>query len=98
LAKRSRWRPSHAEFREDGEPAALIETGRALVRKYMAEAAPSIQPQAVELSVEGMVAGGRVEGIVDLLDLEGRIIDFKTDARRPAGITPDYNLQLIRVR
>ena len=33
-----------AEFREDEEPAALIETGRALVRRYMADAAASIQP------------------------------------------------------
>jgi hypothetical protein len=31
-----------AEFREDEEPAALIETGRALVRKYMADAINSV--------------------------------------------------------
>jgi len=83
-----------AEFREDEEPAALVETGRAVVAKYMADAAPSIQPQAVELPVEGVIAGVRVQGIVDLLDIEGRIIDFKTAARRPAGITPEYRLQL----
>ena len=29
-----------AEFREDEEPAVLIETGRALVRRYMVDAAP----------------------------------------------------------
>ena len=81
-------------MREDEEPAALIDTGRALVRRYMADAAPSIEPKAVELPVEGVIAGVRVQGIVDLLDTEGRIIDFKTAARRPAGITPDYNLQL----
>jgi putative RecB family exonuclease len=83
-----------AEFREDEEPAALIETGRALVRKYMDDAAPWIQPQAVELPVEGLIAGVRVQGIVDLVDTEGRVIDFKTAARRPAGITPEYRLQL----
>jgi CRISPR/Cas system-associated exonuclease Cas4 (RecB family) len=83
-----------AEFREDDEPAALIETGCALVAKYMADAAPLIRPQAVELPVEGVIAGVRVQGIVDLLDMEGRIIDFKTAARRPAGITPEYRLQL----
>jgi hypothetical protein len=48
----------------------------------------------VELPVEGVIASVRVQGIVDLLDLEGRIIDFKTAARRPVGITPDYSLQL----
>jgi PD-(D/E)XK nuclease superfamily len=83
-----------AEFREDEQPAALIETGRALVAKYMAEAAPSIQPKAVELPVEGSIGGARVRGIVDLLDAEGRIIDCKTAARRPVGITAEYSLQL----
>jgi hypothetical protein len=29
-----------AEFREDEEPAPLVETGRALVARYMADAAP----------------------------------------------------------
>ena len=48
----------------------------------------------MELPVEGVIAGVRVQGIVDLLDMEGRIIDCKTAARRPAGITPEYNLQL----
>jgi hypothetical protein len=38
--------------------------------------------------------GVRVQGIVDLLDIEGRIIDFKIAARQPVGITPDYSLQL----
>ena len=47
--------------------------------------APWIEPQAVELAVEGVIAGVRVQGIVDLLDMEGRIIDFKTAARRPRG-------------
>ena len=37
-----------------------------------------------------MIAGVRVQGIVDLLDTEGRIIGCKTAARRPAGITPDH--------
>lgn len=83
-----------ADFREDEEPVALIETGRALVAKYIAEAAPSIRPKAVELPVEGMIAGARVQGIVDLLDVEGRVIDCKTAARRPAGITPEHSLQL----
>jgi hypothetical protein len=60
----------------------------------MADAAPWTEPQAVELPVEGVIAGVRVQGIVDLLDMKGRIIDFKTATRRPAGITPDYSLQL----
>jgi len=34
------------EFREDEEPAALIETGRALVRRYIADPAPSSGAEA----------------------------------------------------
>lgn len=83
-----------AELREDEEPTTLIETGRALIAKYMAEAAPSIQPKAVELHVEGVIAGTRMQGIVDLLDVEGRIIDCKTASRGPVGITAEYRLQL----
>jgi len=77
-----------AEFREDEEPAALMETGRALVRRYMVDAAPWVQPQAVELPVEGVIVGVRVQGIVDLLDMEGRTVDCNTAARRPARSVP----------
>jgi hypothetical protein len=73
-----------AEFREDEEPAALIETGRALVRRYMDDAAPWIEPQAVELPVEGVIAGVRVQGIVDLLDMEGRNYRLQ-DRRAPSS-------------
>ena len=48
---------------------------------------PLILSQAVELPVEGVIAGVRVQGVVDLLDIDGRIIDCKTATRRPAGIT-----------
>ncbi len=83
-----------AEFREDEEPAAMVETGRALIAKYMADAAPSVQPKELEMAAKGTIAAASVHGFVDLLDVEGRIIDCKTATRRPAGITPEYNLQL----
>jgi len=35
-----------------------------------------------------------VQGWVDLLDVEGRIIDIKTSARRPSTIEPDYRFQI----
>lgn len=83
-----------AEFRDEEDPVALNETGRALIAKYVADAAASVQPKAVELPVQGVIAGVRVQGIVDLVDTDGRIIDCKTASRRPAGITADYGLQL----
>jgi len=86
------------EFREDEDPAALGKVGEQLVAKYMDEAAPWIQPSAVELDVTGEIGGVRVRGRVDVLDEDGRVVDVKTSARRPSGIAPDYAFQLATYR
>ena len=82
------------QFREDEHPQALRKTGEELVAKYMDEAAPSIEPAAVELDVAGEIGGVPVRGRIDLLDVEGRIVDLKTAARKPSGIPSDYAFQL----
>jgi CRISPR/Cas system-associated exonuclease Cas4 (RecB family) len=89
---------AQAEFREDEDPAALGKVGEQLVTKYMDEAAPWIQPAAVELDVTGEISGVRVRGKVDLLDEDGRVVDVKTAARKPSGIAPDYAFQLATYR
>jgi hypothetical protein len=86
------------EFRDDEDPTALGKVGEQLVAKYMDEAAPWIQPAAVELDVTGEIGGVRVRGKVDLLDEEGRVVDVKTAARKPSGIAPDYAFQLATYR
>jgi hypothetical protein len=68
------------------------------VAKYMDEAAPWIQPAAVEIEVAGEIGGVSVRGIVDLLDEEGRVVDVKTAARKPSGVSPDYAFQLATYR
>jgi hypothetical protein len=35
---------------------------------------------------------------VDVLDVEGRLIDFKTASRRPSCVSPDYAFQLATYR
>ena len=72
----------------------LIDTGRAAISTYMAEVAPTIDPAAVELHVTGTLAGVAVQGYIDLMDVHGRIIDIKTAKKKPAGIRPDYRLQV----
>ena len=64
----------------------------------MDEAAPWIQPAAVELDVTGEIGGVPVRGKVDLLDEDGRVVDVKTAARKPTGISPDYAFQLATYR
>jgi len=82
------------EFRDDEDPAELAACGGALVVKYLDEVAPRIDPAAVEIRVEGEIGGVRVQGWIDLLDTDGRIIDIKTAARKPSAIEPDYRFQI----
>ena len=82
------------EFRDDEDPAELGVCGEALVLKYMDQAAPLIEPAAVEMRVEGTIGGIRVQGWIDLMDVDGRIIDLKTAARKPSGIESDYKFQI----
>lgn len=82
------------EFRDDELPGELKAQGLALSLKYLEEAAPKIQPTAVELPVTGTIAGVRVRGFIDLLDDSGRIIDIKTGAKKPNEISSDYKFQV----
>jgi CRISPR/Cas system-associated exonuclease Cas4 (RecB family) len=83
-----------AELRNDEDAGELAATGEALVTTYISEAACSIEPCAVEQAVEGEIAGVNVRGIVDVLDTNGRVLDFKTASKRPNGITAEHGLQL----
>ena len=60
----------------------------------MDEVAPKVEPAAVELDVQGEISGVAVRGRVDVLDVEGRLIDFKTASRRPSCVAPAYAFQL----
>jgi hypothetical protein len=82
------------EFLPDESQGDLRRLGERLVAKYMDEVAPTVEPAAVELDVHGEIAGVPVRGRVDVLDVEGRLIDFKTAARRPSSVSPDYAFQL----
>ncbi len=82
------------EFRDDEDPRALAACGVSLVSIYMAEIAPTIDPAAVEIRVTGEIGGVHVQGWIDLVDVDGRIIDIKTSARRPSGVDPDHRFQI----
>ncbi len=76
----------------------LWRVGERLVAKYMDEVAPRIEPTAVEMDVQGEIAGVPVRGRVDLMDIDGRLIDIKTTSRRPSWVSPDYAFQLATYR
>ena len=81
-------------FTSDESQGDLRRLGERLVAKYMDEVAPKVEPAAVELDVQGEISGVAVRGRVDVLDVEGRLIDFKTASRRPSRVSPDYAFQL----
>jgi hypothetical protein len=60
--------------------------------------APEIEPAALELPVQGVIGGVAVRGFVDLLNTSGRIIDLKTAARKPMGVSADYAFQVATYR
>jgi hypothetical protein len=86
------------EFTPDESQGDLRRLGERLVTKYMDEVAHTVQPAKVELDVMGEISGVRVRGRVDVLDVEGRLIDFKTATRRPSSVSPDYAFQLATYR
>ena len=82
------------EFTSGESQGDLRRLGERLVAKYMDEVAPKVEPAAVELDVQGEISGVSVRGRLDVLDVEGRLIDFKTASRRPSCVSPDYAFQL----
>jgi len=82
------------EFRDDEDPNEIGKSGEVLVTKYMEEAAPSIEPAAVEMRVTGVIAGVKVSGYVDLVDVHGCVIDIKTAKARPSSISPMQRFQV----
>jgi len=83
-----------AALRDGEDEDELATTGQILIAAYVAEAAGPLLPHAVEQTVQGEIAGVKVRGIVDLLDTEGRVIDFKTASKRPNGLSAEHSLQL----
>jgi len=83
-----------ADLRDDEDADKLAATGQVLVAAYMTEAAGPLKPNAVEQTVQGEIGGVKVRGIVDLLDADGRVVDFKTASKRPNGLSAEHSLQL----
>jgi hypothetical protein len=86
------------EFRDDEDPAQLARAGEALVMKYLDEVAPRVEPVAVEFRVEGEIGGVRVQGFIDVLDVDGRIIDIKTARATPGNVEPMHRFQIATYR
>jgi RecB family exonuclease len=76
------------------ENAALADKIEGMCQLWWRQGAPSIEPAELEIEVSGEIGGVPVIGIVDILDIDGRIIDLKTARAKPAGVSPRHALQL----
>ena len=83
-----------AAFGVNEDVDELKDSGEMLAAKYLAEAAPEIEPAAIDVAVTGEIGGVKVRGIIDLIDTSGRIIDLKTAKAKPSCVSPDYALQV----
>lgn len=81
-------------FTSEEDPGELGDLAEACVERYMLDVAPAVQPAAVELPVSGQIAGIEVRGILDILDVDGTLIDIKTAADKPRRITATQKLQM----
>jgi CRISPR/Cas system-associated exonuclease Cas4 (RecB family) len=92
---RESWRTEceQVEFQNDEDPRQLGAIGESLVAKYMDERAPLIEPAAVELRVAGQIGGVSVQGWIDILDVDGLVVEIKTGRARPSSIEPMHRFQ-----
>jgi putative RecB family exonuclease len=75
-------------------PDEMLAMGEVMIDAYMDQVAPRIEPAHVEQEVKGEIGGVKVRGRLDIIDVEGRIIDAKTAAKKPSGIAPNYRFQV----
>jgi RecB family exonuclease len=79
---------------KDESADELKQCGEVMTRVYMDQIAPRIQPAAVEKHVSGLIGNVPVQGYIDLLDVNGDVIDLKTASKKPSGINAGYRVQV----
>ena len=82
----------------DNNAEDLENAGKVMIQTYMDQVAPRIEPAAVEFEVSGLIAGVPVLGYVDLMDVNGTIIDVKTAKKKPVGVRVNHRLQVATYR
>jgi len=76
----------------------LENAGKVMVQTYMDHVAPRIEPVAVELEVSGAIAGVPLLRYIDLMDVNGVIVDVKTAKKKPTGVRSGHRFQVATYR
>lgn len=84
------------EFRDDESPGDLKAKGEELVRLYMSEGAPKVQPVATEIACQdsARIGGVKVNLRLDVLEADGTLVEIKTAAKTPKAIEGPHAIQL----
>ena len=84
-----------ATFCDDEHPERIGGIGEELVRIYMRQAAPPIQPAAIEQrTMRGVLASVRIQAQFDILDEDGMIIAINTARNAPSRIDQMHRFEL----
>jgi hypothetical protein len=84
-----------AIFGNEEVPEAIGGIGEELVREYMQHAAPEIQPAVVEKRLHGVIGMVRIHAQLDLMDVDGTIIDIRTAQTPAAGIDQMHRFEIV---
>jgi hypothetical protein len=83
-----------ADFRADEDPDKLAATGAEMSLLFSRTVAPSLKVASIEKPVAGMIGTARTHGVIDVLTTDRIIIDVKTAAKKPTGISAAHRMQL----
>lgn len=73
-----------------GDPRIVRADAQRMLDIWLRAVAPSIQARAIERRVSAELAGVHVRGIVDVLNADNSVIDWKTGNRLPSAPKPDH--------
>jgi RecB family exonuclease len=75
-------------------PEEMKRQAEGMLRLWIGTAAPALDPIAVELDLHGIIGGVRVHGRIDILTAKEGIVDIKTAAKKPCGLSASHGLQI----
>jgi hypothetical protein len=83
-----------ADFRKDEDAAQLADKGEEMAVLFARQVAPTLKVKSIQQPVVGEIGTARTHGVIDILTEDGEVIDVKTAAKKPAGISAAHALQL----
>jgi len=95
LFRRAWQKQQAASFCDDEHPDRIGRIGEELVRLYIRQATPPIQPAAIEArTMQGVLASVRIQAQFDILDEDGMIIAITAAQNAPSSIEAMHRFEM----